>query len=131
VTQNLFSTLQHLRLPDHDRALWVDALCINQADDDEKSRQVDQIRRVYAGSNCTERVLVWLGDDPEGKAKMALDFLVEVEWQDQEAARIRTRVGALVPGRSKNSASSFGDSPRSWPSWPSLPWSIQTCREKM
>jgi Heterokaryon incompatibility protein (HET) len=100
VTQNLFSALQHLRLPNRDGILWVDALCINQADDDEKSRQVGQMRRVYAGSNCTEKVLVWLGDGPEGKAKMALDFMVKVEQQDQEAVRIRTRVGTLVPGRS-------------------------------
>lgn len=100
VTQNLFSALQHLRLPDRDRILWVDALCINQADNNEKSLQVDQMRRVYAGNSSTERVLVWLGDDPEGKAKMALEFLLGVERQDKEAALIRTRVGALAPGRS-------------------------------
>lgn len=37
VTYNLFSVLCELRRPDRDRIVWIDALCINQADDVEKS----------------------------------------------------------------------------------------------
>jgi hypothetical protein len=32
VTDNLYSALQCLRLHDRDRYLWIDAICINQAD---------------------------------------------------------------------------------------------------
>lgn len=49
--------------------LWVDALLINQADDDEKSKQVTQMRRVYTGT-FTERVLVWLEFDIQLKVKL-------------------------------------------------------------
>ncbi|KAK8000811.1 hypothetical protein PG990_013411 [Apiospora arundinis] len=34
VTQNLLVTLKHLRLVDKPRAMWIDALCINQSDED-------------------------------------------------------------------------------------------------
>lgn len=41
-----------------DRPLFVDQICINQGDKDEKAHQVQMMREIYA--NCT-RLLVWLG----------------------------------------------------------------------
>lgn len=38
--------------------LWADAICIDQIDNDEKSHQVQQMRRVY---EMAESTLVWLG----------------------------------------------------------------------
>jgi Heterokaryon incompatibility protein (HET) len=40
--------------------VWIDALCINQGDDDddEKSQQVSQINSVYS---LAEEVILWLG----------------------------------------------------------------------
>jgi hypothetical protein len=32
--------------------IWTDALCTNQADDDEKSAQVDQMGRIYRRAAC-------------------------------------------------------------------------------
>ncbi|KAK8860096.1 HET-domain-containing protein [Apiospora arundinis] len=58
VTTNLFEALMSLRLPDRDRILWVDALCIDQANDQEKGHQVGQMRLVYQHA---ESVLIWLG----------------------------------------------------------------------
>lgn len=42
------------------RALWVDAICINQADVRERSEQVAIMRDIYQHA---ERVLVWLGEE--------------------------------------------------------------------
>lgn len=58
VTKSAFTALQQLRLPDEDRLLWIDAICIDQNDPKEKSHQVGQMRTVYEKS---EMVLVWLG----------------------------------------------------------------------
>lgn len=59
VTTNLHVALQHLRDSFFDRILWVDAICINQADDTEKGHQVQSMARIYASAN---RVIVWLGE---------------------------------------------------------------------
>jgi hypothetical protein len=58
VTQNLFTGLQRIRDPTARLTIWVDALCINQADDDERCSQVQLMRKIY--TSATE-VLIWLG----------------------------------------------------------------------
>lgn len=40
ITPNLFWALLRLRHPDRERILWVDAVCINQADFEERGQQV-------------------------------------------------------------------------------------------
>ncbi|KAF3033146.1 hypothetical protein E8E12_002975 [Didymella heteroderae] len=58
VSQNLFEALINIRLPDRTRAIWIDALCINQEDDAEKSKQVQYMYSIYRAAT---RVVVWLG----------------------------------------------------------------------
>jgi hypothetical protein len=58
VTLNLESALQHLRLHDEPRTLWIDALCINQQDDVEKGGQVAFMTEIYKRADT---VLSWLG----------------------------------------------------------------------
>jgi hypothetical protein len=60
VTHSLYSALVKLRDPYFERALWVDALCINQEDDNEKAHQVGAMARIYG---LAQRVVVWLGDE--------------------------------------------------------------------
>ena len=59
VTANLHVALSHLRHCLLERILWVDAICINQADDDEKGRQVLMMAKIYSKAS---RVVVWLGE---------------------------------------------------------------------
>ena len=59
ITRNLHSTLEHLRHNDRERVLWVDALCINQADDHERASQVSQMQYIYSHA---VQVLVYLGE---------------------------------------------------------------------
>ncbi|PMD53980.1 HET-domain-containing protein [Hyaloscypha bicolor E] len=49
-TKNLIRALKALRHPDKPRWLWVDALCINQEDIDEKSKQIPMMRDIYSGA---------------------------------------------------------------------------------
>ena len=71
VTQNLYVALRHIR-PDllsnvEDGALlWIDAICINQTDEDEKSWQVQQMLYIYRNAL---NPLVWLGPGTDGSAE--------------------------------------------------------------
>lgn len=58
IKPNLEGALRHLRLPTQVRRLWIDAICINQSDLSERSRQVQYMRLVYKHA---ARVIVWLG----------------------------------------------------------------------
>ncbi|KAF2647811.1 HET-domain-containing protein [Lophiostoma macrostomum CBS 122681] len=71
ITQNLHGALLHLRDPTFARILWIDAICINQDDLDERAQQVRFMARIYG---CAQRVVVWLGEEANGSAE-ALHFL--------------------------------------------------------
>ncbi|KAF5012785.1 hypothetical protein FDECE_1205 [Fusarium decemcellulare] len=58
VTPNCESALRYLRLKNKSRTLWIDALCINQSSNAEKSRQVPLMGDIYESAS---RVLIWLG----------------------------------------------------------------------
>ncbi|KAI0533749.1 heterokaryon incompatibility protein-domain-containing protein [Xylaria digitata] len=60
ITLNLQHALLALRHPTLIRPLWVDAICINQQDMDERARQVAYMRLVYQYAG---RVVVWLGPE--------------------------------------------------------------------
>lgn len=50
-----------------DKPIWIDALCINQGDTDEKNSQVDQMRFVYERA---DRTIIWLGSCNEQIERM-------------------------------------------------------------
>jgi Heterokaryon incompatibility protein (HET) len=56
------SALLRLRLRDKLRLLWINAVCINQLDNDEKTRQVMLMRNIYEHAL---RMLVWLSEGSE------------------------------------------------------------------
>ncbi|TLS30537.1 hypothetical protein PpBr36_02704 [Pyricularia pennisetigena] len=65
VNASLEECLRQFCQPDQDDLpyhLWVDALCINQADLSERSAQVMRMKDIYSAA---EEVLIWLG--PEGE----------------------------------------------------------------
>ncbi|KAI1748596.1 HET-domain-containing protein [Xylaria castorea] len=62
VTRNLYEALRSLRLPHSDRRLWVDAVCINQGDHEEKKVQLGLLRRVYRQA---EKVIAYLPLPPQ------------------------------------------------------------------
>jgi hypothetical protein len=56
---NLQSGLRRLRSLDDDLTLWIDALCINQSNDSERTEQVNLMHDIFA---FTEEVIVYLGE---------------------------------------------------------------------
>jgi hypothetical protein len=61
VTENLAAALRRLRKQTEKRVIWIDAICINQQDECEKTAQVKMMGTIY--ENC-EQALLWLGDGP-------------------------------------------------------------------
>ncbi|RFN45631.1 hypothetical protein FIE12Z_10133 [Fusarium flagelliforme] len=83
VTTNLASALKyaprHLKQSKHaaGERLWVDAICINQADDAEKSSQVVMMGRIYSQSGI---VICWLGL-PADSIFAAIDAMETVAYE--------------------------------------------------
>ncbi len=71
VQENLGNALRYLRLKDKPRVLWVDAICINQADPTERGHQVAQMGMIYSQATT---VRVWLGL-PDELSPKAFRFL--------------------------------------------------------
>ncbi|KAJ8127991.1 hypothetical protein O1611_g5645 [Lasiodiplodia mahajangana] len=61
ITPNLRDALRRFRRPFSPRRLWVDAVCINQQDEEEKRKQIPFMDVIYRGAST---VLVWLGNYP-------------------------------------------------------------------
>ncbi|KIW89808.1 uncharacterized protein Z519_09237 [Cladophialophora bantiana CBS 173.52] len=59
VTPSLAKALRHLRLADAPRVIWIDSICINQADILEKNSQVQLMPLIYEKAS---NVVIWLGE---------------------------------------------------------------------
>ncbi|PMD22513.1 HET-domain-containing protein [Hyaloscypha hepaticicola] len=71
VSRNLKSALIALRHQNSVRHLWIDFICINQNDYQERSQQVPRMNRIYGNASS---VCVWLGEDDDD-SKLAMDFI--------------------------------------------------------
>ncbi|KAL5321352.1 hypothetical protein ACEPPN_009308 [Leptodophora sp. 'Broadleaf-Isolate-01'] len=60
ITTNLFLALRRLRHEDKRRLLWIDAICIDQSNTQERQQQVSRMKEIYS---CASKVTVWMGED--------------------------------------------------------------------
>ncbi|KAF2139895.1 uncharacterized protein K452DRAFT_253498 [Aplosporella prunicola CBS 121167] len=60
IGENLWRALHRLRRENEERVLWIDAVCINQADKQEQGSQVSLMKQIYQEA---DGVVVWLGDE--------------------------------------------------------------------
>lgn len=72
VSQVLSTALRHLRFERKARTVWIDALCINQSNTTERSKQVTIMGDIYQRAT---RVIVWLG--PENQESSYAMHLVQ------------------------------------------------------
>ncbi|KAI1447756.1 heterokaryon incompatibility protein-domain-containing protein [Annulohypoxylon stygium] len=79
VTKNLHVLLHRLRRKSETRSVWIDQLCINQKDNEERSIQVRLMRQIY--STCS-RGLIWFGELHENvtleDAAIVVDFFTYI-----------------------------------------------------
>jgi hypothetical protein len=81
VTPNLHVALKHFRHAARRRVLWVDAMCINQNDPDEKSEQVPMMGEIYRRAT---KVYAWLGE-ADRQIDCVFDVLQEFRDRKKEA----------------------------------------------
>lgn len=92
IRENLVVALRSLakeRLFEGKFRLWVDALCINQADNTERSQQVLKMKEIYG---MAWSVTVWLGEavDNSGKAFNLVEKLSKINGKESAEAFERT-----------------------------------------
>ena len=73
ISSNLYELLHARRSVFYDRVIWVDALCIDQGNNEEKETQLSKMRDIYLNAH---RVVAWLGDPFD--ASMAVDMMVAI-----------------------------------------------------
>ncbi|OCK86316.1 HET-domain-containing protein, partial [Lepidopterella palustris CBS 459.81] len=81
VTKNLYSALCHLRHNDIRRTFWIDAICINQADIEERSSQVRMMKDIFQQSRQT---VIWLGKESDD-SNSALELLKSLAESSERA----------------------------------------------
>jgi hypothetical protein len=87
VTQNCYSALRRLR-NDSVRQIWIDAICINQEDNDERGAQVRMMDRIYARAS---QVIVDLGEETPGCRLLFTELM--------EADKSKTQTGEYMRPR--------------------------------
>lgn len=96
ITPNLAAALVQLREADREVVLWVDALCINQQDVEEKSAQIGLMRGIYRTGRET---VCWLGTEGEDGG-LAMECVAQVarEWEGKGEIDLRGKELLAVRG---------------------------------
>jgi Heterokaryon incompatibility protein (HET) len=74
VRENLFDFLQQASQKYLETPIWIDAICIDQRNDEEQNHQIQLMGEIYSKA---ARVLVWLGKSTP-QEEVAFDFIPEI-----------------------------------------------------
>lgn len=86
IRRNLWWFLHHARTRNETQLFWIDALCIDQSNDSERSHQVGLMGKIYI---TAASVTVWLGEaDKKAESDLAMDFV-----DRKGLAPLRTKAG--------------------------------------
>ena len=78
ITANLEKALKQLRAEKKATKIWIDAICINQRDNTEKSHQFQMMDEIYKHANI--RTVLWLGN-AENDSHEALQLIATADVQ--------------------------------------------------
>jgi hypothetical protein len=96
IRENLYRALVQLRSRTATRLLWIDALSIDQCNQEEVGDQVAKMGAIYAGANS---VIVWLGE-ASANSSLAFSLLDSI----MENLHNNEIVGQILKSRSNDSA---------------------------
>lgn len=86
------AALRCVRLCHSERTVWLDAICINQNDIEERSRQVAMMGAIYRNG---ARNLIYLGDEEVGEAINSIAAILKDATETEGSfARLRNELGA-------------------------------------
>ena len=91
LTNSLEAALRRVRLSDHIRIVWADAVCINQANLAERGHQVKLMQQIYTSAT---RVLVWLGEQNAERVRIAFDLVHKIS----RLAANEVNDAVIIPG---------------------------------
>jgi hypothetical protein len=78
ITRNLREALDQLASEGKAKNIWVDAVCINQTDAEEKKHQIQLMSDIYSKAEVT---YIWLGE-ATNNSDLAMDFLSNIKDED-------------------------------------------------
>jgi hypothetical protein len=111
ITRSLGDVLRRFRYVDRERVLWADGACINQADEEERTQQVQLMGLIYWKAQAC---LVWLGFDDEieerWRASQAVDLLNKLS----RLHRRHETVSADAPDEHQSTHGVFDTKHNSW-----------------
>src|SRR6266536_1633585 len=96
--ENLWQALKHLRSPEVERMLWVDAICIDQSNKCERTHQVSQMRAIYSHAVT---VLIWLGPETESSG-IAMEWIKELSMRKRGSLGPQERLSGLSAAQIRN-----------------------------
>jgi hypothetical protein len=101
VTQNLWLALRHLRRRDSVCVMWIDAISINQLDNEERSTQVRRMKDIYSKA---EEVIIWLGPEANDST-LALELAARVDQYWFQQAQVLGRPESAIMSISRDDLS--------------------------
>lgn len=75
---NLETVLRKLRDLKVSKTLWIDAICINQSDEEERRQQILEMQNIFTSA---VQVRAWLGEDPK-HGELAISLLEDLQEED-------------------------------------------------
>jgi hypothetical protein len=121
ITDNLHKALLRFRNSLGTRTLWVDALCINQNDIDERSTQVAFMGSIY---ETASKVLVWLGE--YDMASHLDSWRMRLPHESIRFGHDRALISKGLNSRGKKFAAALEQALRdSYPQWVDRAWIVQ------
>ncbi|KAI6090564.1 HET-domain-containing protein [Hypoxylon rubiginosum] len=115
ITSNVDALLQRLRALNILRHIWIDAICLNQADENEKAQQIPVMGRIFKEA---KGVHIWLGPEDDQTAKiftfLEAAALVPKAKKLQMSSQLETLMKTVFGGR-RNAVKCISDfSKRPW-----------------
>ncbi|KAI1390721.1 HET-domain-containing protein [Hypoxylon trugodes] len=117
ITPNVDVLLRRLRALKVLDCLWLDAICLNQADENEKSQQIPAMGRIFGEAKM---VHIWIGPEDHSTAKLFTFFRYIALLPEVEKVNMASNIVALMNTVFGNAGvmlalESFGDfSERPW-----------------